>query len=70
MAREAQEVKPEKKKELAQKRPDERPLGCPAKVVEIIRRTGATGEITQIRCEVMEGRGQGAKCSGAMSRVP
>ncbi|MFH1424200.1 MAG: 30S ribosomal protein S28e [archaeon] len=31
----------------------------PSKVVEIIRRTGATGEITQVRCEVLDGRERG-----------
>lgn len=29
--------------------------GYPAKVVETIGRTGARGEIVQIRCEVLEG---------------
>lgn len=34
-------------------------IGIPAKVVEVIRRTGATGEITQVKCEVMDGRDKG-----------
>ncbi len=34
-------------------------IGTPAKVVEVIRRTGATGEITQVKCEVMDGRDKG-----------
>ena len=38
---------------------DGAPERTPAKVVEIVRRTGATGEITQVRCELMGGRDQG-----------
>ncbi|MBR9681163.1 MAG: 30S ribosomal protein S28e, partial [Candidatus Altiarchaeota archaeon] len=34
-------------------------LGFPARVVEIIGRTGVRGEIIQIRCEVLDGKDSG-----------
>lgn len=34
-------------------------LGFPAKVVEVIGRTGTRGEIIQTRCEVLEGKDVG-----------
>jgi len=50
------EVKTEKKGEGTKVAPRQ---STPAKVIEIIRRTGATGEITQVRCELLEGRETG-----------
>jgi len=39
--------------------PKDADTSIPARVTDIMERAGATGEITQVRCEILDGREKG-----------